>query len=272
MSERDAVAATAAGPVTVETLAGDFRALGVEPGMVLLLHSSLRSLGWVCGRAQAVIEALEEVLGPAGTLVVPTHSAHLSDPAHWENPPVPEAWWDTIRRTMPPYDLAMTPSRKMGAIADCLRSQSGAIRSAHPTVSFAARGPHAEAIVGSHPLDFGLGEGSPLARIYDLVGWVLLLGVGHDRNTSLHLAEHRAEWPGKRELLEGAPMLVDGQRRWVPWRTFDLDSDDFTRVGEDFETATGLARRGNVAAADSRLLPQRALVDHAVAWFELHRT
>ena len=82
-------------PATVPSLAADFAALGVQPGMVLIVHSSLKSLGWVNGGAVAVILALEQVLGAEGTLVMPTHSADNSDPAHWENPPVPESWWQT---------------------------------------------------------------------------------------------------------------------------------------------------------------------------------
>jgi aminoglycoside 3-N-acetyltransferase len=54
-----------------------------------------------------------------------------------------------------------------------------------------------------------------LSRLYDLDGSVLLLGVDHDNNTSLHLAEYRADWPGKAYVTSGAAMLVDGERQWV---------------------------------------------------------
>ena len=74
---------------TVDSLQTDFKALGIETGMVLLVHSSLSALGWVCGGAVAVIIALQKVLGETGTLVMPTHSTDLSDPSQWENPSVP---------------------------------------------------------------------------------------------------------------------------------------------------------------------------------------
>src|SRR5205085_4042113 len=107
------------------------------------------------------------------------------------NPPVPEAWWETIRNERPAFDARTQPTRGMGAIAECFRSWPGSQRSDHPLVSFTALGPNAERIAANHELANGLGEGSPLARLYDLDAHVLLLGVGHANNTSLHLAEYR---------------------------------------------------------------------------------
>jgi len=135
MGERDVIERTTGPPATVNSLAEDLAALGVMPGMVLLLHASLSSLGWVCGGAVAVILAVEAVLGPQGTLVMATHSGDLSDPADWENPPVPESWCDTIRSTMPAYDPDLTPTRGMGTIPETFRKQRGVLRSGHPQVS-----------------------------------------------------------------------------------------------------------------------------------------
>jgi aminoglycoside 3-N-acetyltransferase len=89
--------------VTIDSLVRDFRDLGIAEGMTLIVHLSLRSLGWVSGGPVAVILALEEVLGQDGTLVMPAHTTDLSDPSQWKNPPVPNAWWQTIRETMPAF-------------------------------------------------------------------------------------------------------------------------------------------------------------------------
>jgi aminoglycoside 3-N-acetyltransferase len=152
------------GPVTVPSLVRDLGELGVQRGMALLVHSSLRSLGWVCGGAPAVVLALEESVGVDGTIVMPAQSAGLSDPAGWRNPPVPESWWPAIRATMPPYDPDLTPTAWMGAVPECFRKQRGTLRSDHPQCSFVARGAAAEQIVRRHALEYRLGEGSPLAR------------------------------------------------------------------------------------------------------------
>jgi aminoglycoside 3-N-acetyltransferase len=270
MSEQDAVKLTG-NPVTIATIVSDLTALGVKPGMTVLLHSSLSRLGWVCGGAEAVVQALQTALGPTGTLVMPTFSTGLSEPSYWERPPVPEAWWETIRETMPAYEPRTTPTRGVGAIPECFRTYPDVQRSAHPQCSFAAWGAHAEALIQDHALDFCFSERSPLARLYAAEGYVLLLGVGHANNTSLHLAESRAGYPAKAAVSNGAPMRVNGQRRWVTFQDWNWFSDDFEAVGADFARETGLVLTGRVGVATAMLMPQAALVDYAVDWMEAHR-
>ena len=271
MSEADAVRPETA-PNTRASLAADFRTLGLVEGDLVLCHSSLSALGWCCGGAEALLAALLDVLGPGGTLVVPAHSSHLSEPSNWCNPPVPPAWWPVIRETMPAFDDHLTGTRAMGALPDCLLRHPARLRSSHPQVSFAALGPLAEEIVGRHALAQSLGDGSPLARVYDRNGRILLLGVGHDRNTSLHLAEARADWPGKAFKEEGAPVMRDGRRVWVRFRDQDWDEEDFPAAGAAFEAACPDAvRRGPIGRGEAILLEQRALVDFAATWFTTNR-
>ncbi|UQZ34543.1 AAC(3) family N-acetyltransferase [Paenibacillus sp. PK3_47] len=258
--------------ITIETLAADFLRLGVKEGMTVLLHSSFKSLGqFVVGGPAAVILALEQVLGEEGTLVMPTQSADLSDPAGWSNPPVPEEWWQTIREQTPAYDPDMTLLRGMGIIPDTFRKQKGVKRSGHPIDSFAAWGRHRDEIIDGHSLDYPFGEASPLARIYELNGSVLLLGVDHLSNTSLHLSEHRADYAGKQEITSGAPMMVDGVRQWVEFKDYNWNCDDFAQLAADFQQNTGQITYGTIAAAAAQLIPQREIVDYGTEWLKRNR-
>lgn len=252
---------------TRNSLAADLRALGVAPGGVLLMHASYKSLGTVFGGPQAVVEAL---LAVAGTLVVPTHTPDNSDPASWSNPPVPDSWWDTIRREGPGFDPARTPaSRWMGRLAELVRTWPGALRSDHPQVSFAAVGPLAAEIVGDHSLSDNLGERSPLGAVYRFDGQILLLGCDHSANTSLHLAEIRQPHPPM-HTTGSSLRRPGGGSRWSTWSEVDVDAGDFDRIGVAFEE-TGAATIGTVAEATAHLMSQRRAVDFATDWIRDNR-
>ncbi|HRE01269.1 MAG TPA: AAC(3) family N-acetyltransferase [Ilumatobacteraceae bacterium] len=271
MGESEAIAETDR-PVTTASLVADLRALGVVPGMTAMVHSSLSRLGWVAGGAHAVVAALREAVGDEGTLMMPTHSSQLSDPAAWQNPPVPESWWAPIRAETPAYDPALTPTEHMGRIVECFRHVPGVRRSAHPTVSAAAVGPNAAALIDGHQLAHGLGETSPQARLYELDGHILLLGVTHANNTSLHLAENRAAPSNAAIATYGSPVMVDGHREWTAYPNLVDSADDFERIGTAFASETGRQRTGPVGAGTAHLMHSRDVVDFAVDWLRVNRT
>jgi aminoglycoside 3-N-acetyltransferase len=116
-----------------------------------------------------------------------------------------------------------------------------------------------------------LGETSPQARLYDLDGYILLLGVTHSNSTSLHLAEYRAAPPDAAMTTFGSPVIVDGRRGWVTYPNLVDDDSEFERVGDEFGM-TGQQQTGRVAAAEARLVRARDLVDFATQWITTHRT
>lgn len=255
---------------TRDTLAADLVRLGVAPGATLLVHSSMKALGYVPGGTVAVALALRDAVGPAGTLVVPTQTGENSDPAGWSRPPVPEAWWPVIRAETPPFDPDLTPGRHMGALTEQLRTWPGALRSAHPTTSFAAVGGRAAEVVAVHDLDSQCGERSPLAALERLGGQVLLLGAGFDACTAFHLAEYRVPGAASRTSLSGAVATPEGGREWTTWDDLDVDDEDFGRIGEAF-LATGAVSSGPTGDATGHLFDLPAGVAFAAGWMSENR-
>jgi len=159
----------------------------------------------------------------------------------------------------------------MGVVAELFRTWPGARRSQHPTRSFAAVGPNAEQLLASHALEEPFGEDSPVSQLYALDGSILLVGVDHDSNTSLHLAEYRAHYASKRYAQESSAVLVNGIRQWITYTSPNLyDSDDFAELGAAYEAEHHIAPM-QIGLAEGRLLRQRPLVDWAIGWLEQHR-
>ncbi|MFG6495878.1 AAC(3) family N-acetyltransferase [Fictibacillus sp. UD] len=255
-------------PKTKVSLADDLRKLGLKKGMTVIVHSSLKSLGWVIGGPVAVIQALMDVLTEEGTLVMPTHTAHYSDPAGWQNPPVPKEWWPVIREEMPAFDPEITPTYFMGAIVEAFRTFPGVLRSNHPTESFAAWGKNKETIINGHSLDFGLGEQSPLGKMYKMDGFILLLGVGYDSNTTMHLAEHRITNLKTEE--NAGPFYKEGKRVWETFTQVIYREGLFEEIGMAYEKAGYPVSIGKAGLAECKLIPQKEIVDFTMNWLLQH--
>ncbi|MGP1428244.1 MAG: aminoglycoside N(3)-acetyltransferase [Treponema sp.] len=244
--------------------------IGLKQGDVVIVHTSLKSIGYVCGGAQAVIEALIETVTSEGTIVMPTQSWKNLDPetgVHWD---AEKSDWDKIRGNWPAYDKHLTPTNTMGAVAEMFRQWPGSIRTDHPARSVCAWGKHAKYIAAEHTLSNIFGEGSPIAKLYELDANVLLLGVGYDKNTSIHLADVRAKYPGKHDCIEHSAILENGKRVWKAYKTLFVDGEDFEKIGNAFDK-TNLATIGKVCNADARLMSQRDIVDFSVSWIENNR-
>ncbi|HKL75649.1 MAG TPA: AAC(3) family N-acetyltransferase [Halanaerobiales bacterium] len=256
-------------PVTKKKLIKDFKNGGLKKGSTVIVHSSLSSLGWVCGGPVTLIDALMEVITKSGNIIMPTHNGNYSEPKYWGNPAVPESWWDSIRNEMPAFRPEVTPTRGVGVVPENFRKYPNTVRSSHPINSFAAWGKNADEIIANHDLNSSLGEKSPLQKIYDLNGKILLIGVGHESNTSLHLAEYKADF--KKETKEyGAPIIKDGKRIWAKYQEIEVDSDDFHKLGNDYENKREYTKF-KLAYSTAKLFSQVDIVDFAVDWFEKNR-
>ena len=233
--------------LTQDRIAADLRRLGVRPGDILMIHSSLRSLGHVVGGAATVVDALLEVLGPTGTLVGPSFNYATAQ--------APDFIFDPLN----------TPS-DMGAIADEIRRRAGNLRSRHLTHSLSAIGPQAEAIVtAGGPTAWD--ADSPLGTVFKLGGHFLLLGVTYQSFTAAHVLEvafrlrYRTIDTLRRRLRRPDGELVPFQST-VYIRDVDYPGYDFCRLGQAMEDA-GLTQVGSVGNAMARLIPAQPMRDFA---------
>ena len=259
------VIAESKAPRTRESLARDLDQLGVMTGNRLIVHTSMRSLGWVNGGAVAYVQALQDAVGSTGSIVMPTQSGDYSDPSGWRHPAIPVEWVAEVKRTMPAYDPAVTPTWRMGTVSELFRTLPGVIRSNHPSGSFAAWGQGAEQIIADHGAQ-RIGEESPVARLYDLDGRMLLVGVGYNRNTCFHYSEYRAV--ATRYVPELMPLVIDGSVEWTEVNEIEfMDDQSLIDLGNEFEASSEVAN-GPVGSADGRLFGVRDCVDFGVKWLD----
>lgn len=246
-------------------------ALGLCPGRDVIVHSSLRRLGRIDGGAEAVLDAIRDVVGPGATIVVPTQTAGNSTTSRAYR--AATAGMNTAQRhhyemSMPGFDLKSSASHGMGALAELVRVHPGAVRSNHPQTSFTALGPAAKDLMAVHDVDCHLGERSPMAALYSGAS-ILLLGVGYDTCTALHLAEYRLPWPAPAKRYQ-CFVMRDGLRHTVEFDGADLDDSDFPALGQALDDQPFVSI-GTVGHGPARLLPMRNAVDYAIGWMVAHR-
>ncbi|MCC6445573.1 MAG: AAC(3) family N-acetyltransferase [Armatimonadetes bacterium] len=163
--------------------------VGLTQGDIVLAHSSLSAFGYVEGGADAVIDALLSVVGPEGTVVMPTFV------------------WDAPDRV---FDVANTPSA-VGRIAEVFRKKEGAVRSRH---FVAAMGKHAEEVMGAQKSAWG--RDSTFGKLYDLDARVLLLGVDFNSCTALHMVEEWMQVPYRKFYDTGGWTVILPDSAKVP--------------------------------------------------------
>jgi aminoglycoside 3-N-acetyltransferase len=180
--------------VTERAIAEGLRSLGLDRSSAVIVHSSLRSFGYVEGGALAVGRAIVDVCGtvllpafswdltgvpaPPG-LVRPHNAVHMV--SSWEE-------FDAALARAVPFTVDLPIDREIGLIPETFRRAVSHRRSTHSLLSFIAAGPLAENLLAAQRLDWPLG---PIEAIAQHDGDVLLLGVSHTSNTAIHLAEQR---------------------------------------------------------------------------------
>ena len=224
--------------VTKQDIIDGLNDLGLKAGDTVVVHSSLSSFGQVEGGVEAVVDALLEVVGPRGTLAVPTFNFE---------PGV--------------FDLGATPSIT-GRITEAVRRRPGAIRSKHPTHSVTAIGPLAQAITENHDKVDPFGRGSALFKLLQAKGKVLQLGTTQTTCSMVHVAEEIVGVPFLERQRNVGVKMPDGKviRKWIRRpgcsQGFNVLDEPLRQRGQLAETIIGKCR--------ARLMSARDLVQAAV--------
>lgn len=225
--------------ITKQEIISGLRDLGVQPGMVLMAHSSLGAFQHIENGADTVIDALIEAVGPEGTLLMPAMGG------------------------APIFDVDATPSN-VGRITDCFWRREDVERSSHPTHSVAGRGPLARQIMEGHlNQPTAIGPESPWGRVAQMEnGYILFLGCDQDRNTLLHTAEDIAEGAYLQTLRRD---YYDESRevRTLVMERFPGPHRDFIQMDRLFLEA-GAMRIGKIGGAVCRLMKAKEILNLTV--------
>jgi len=259
--------------VTRSSLARDLVSLGLKTRDLVMLHASVRAIGWIVGGPDTVIRAILDVIGPEGTLMMYVGWEEAS----YLTIALEEGRGEAYLAECPAFDPERSrANRKWSILTEYLRTWPGARRSNHPEASVVAVGAKAAWLTKDHPLHYPYGPGSPFAKLREAGGKVLLLGSPLNAVTVLHYAETIAEIPDKRIVRYRMPILREGKRVWVEIE--DIDTGEGIVEGHSNEEyfagivreylASGKGRWGTVGAASSYLFDAAELVRFAVRWLE----
>ncbi len=248
----------------VERLKEDLLALGLPRGCAVLTHVSMRAVGASEEGALTLLKALQDVLGPDGTIVAPAFTPQFRDPAEWRYPPEMPEQLKQIREASGVFDSgSSTALPSAGVFAETLRLQPGCRRSFHPTHSFVAVGPAASQLLADTPFHYPLGSHSVPARLHSMDGRVLLIGVGMDVNISLHLAEVWANVP----YIHTTASVRNAAGEYVTMRGSVECQDGFSKI-EPLLRQARLVRKGYVGSAVSVLIRQTEQISMAIAMMQ----
>ncbi|MDU0575562.1 aminoglycoside 3-N-acetyltransferase [Pseudomonas aeruginosa] len=258
--------------VTRASLAVDLTKLGLAPGDAVMVHAAVSKVGRLLDGPDTIIAALCDVVGHEGTVLAYADWEARYEDLCDEDGRVPPEWRDHI----PPFDPQRSRAiRDNGVLPEFLRTTPGALRSSNPGASIVALGAKAEWFTADHPLDYGYGEGSPLAKLVAAGGKVLMLGAPLDTLTLLHHAEHLAGIPGKRIKRVEVPLATPAGRQWRMIEEFDTGDPIVDRLAEDYFAeivtqflASGQGRQGLIGSASSVLVGAAAITAFGVSWLE----
>ena len=252
-------------PVTKEQLKAALTKLGVKKGQIIEVHTKLSSFEWLIGGAETIVDALMELEGEGGTILMPLQTSGNSEPSDWVNPPVAPESYKAVREAMPPFSPEHSDITGMGETVENFRHREGVVISNHPNCAYAAWGRYARLLCNRQSLHFALAEESPTARLYELKGFVLLIGADFDSTTCMHLAEYRTDCrPIK---IMGACVDEGTGPEWKKYLDLDIDSSVFPKICGQM-ARKNMIREIMLGGSKIQFFSAASAIDEATSYFE----
>ena len=236
--------------------------LGVKKGMLLYVSASMKPFRYIVGGAQTIIDALMEIVGYDGTIVMAAPTRHLCDPI--ENNKIPRDRSEEARRNTQPFNKKLTAPSGVGEVAVQFMRNDAVLRSNHPMVSFLAWGKYAKLIVEKHPLHFGMNQESPLGKIKEYNGYVITIGNDYDRCEIFHLAQYvTMKCPIR---IYSCPIDKGGSTSWIQLLDLELNSDGYKEIGKNMEERF-LVKSTYLGNSNCRLFSAKVAQESAIEYF-----
>ena len=257
---------------TRASLRDDLTRIGLRAGDTVMVHAAMSKVGPLLNGPDALSNAILDVVGPEGTMLVYTSWDSVHDDLLDDDGRVLAEWRDHV----PGFDQQASRAVRMnGILAEFVRTMPGAQRSANPGASVAAVGKLADWITADHRLDYGFGEDTPLSRLVEVGRRVLMVGAPWDTMTLVRHADHLADIPGKQTIRIEVPFAGAHGTEWRFMEEFETGDPVHEALPENYieqivtaYVESGGGHQGLIGTAPSLLVDARPTLAFAIQWLE----
>jgi len=252
-------------PITRQRLAEVLKRAGVRAGDMIEVHADVRAFDCLIGNEETVVDSLMDVVTTSGTILMANRCEGNSEPSRWTDPYIVPSQYSIVRNSIPGFDGTTCVLSDRGKVAENFRHREGVVISTHPSWSFAAWGADADFLCNQQSLHFPLSEESPLGRLYQRRGKVVLIGTDFESVCCLYLAEHKTSC--RMITVQGVSEKSENGVKWQKYLDLDVTNVPFNKIkmlmqrkNMILENMLGGCRIQVFSASDA--------VDEAVSYFE----
>lgn len=251
--------------ITKEDIKESLSSLGITSGMIVEVHANYSSLKNVLGGARTIVDALLETLS-SGTIIMPLEFKGNSEPSEWDNPSVSPNLWEDVRNNIPSTNPLFSDLSDGDEIVEAFRKRDDVVFSNHPYYPFVAWGKYAKLLCNRQSTHFPLADESPIARLYELKGKVLLIGCDFSFCSCMYLAEYHNET--RPIVIKGAnKQTANGDSKWKEYLDLDLDTKPFIKIGEIMHKKS-MIQETNLESCKMQFFNATDAIDEASKYFE----